>query len=71
MVYARVTRPKGGAVKKPMDDAMRLILVRRHHPEARLVLAFATDQVAEVVRSGRDGDLPHWQRLTLRWCPPQ
>jgi len=52
-VYARVTKPKGGAVKKPMDDAMKLILVRRHHPDARLVLAFATDEVADAFRSGR------------------
>lgn len=52
-VYARVTRPNGGAVKKPMDDAMRLILVGRHFPDARLVLAFATDQVADTFRTGR------------------
>jgi hypothetical protein len=51
-VYARVSLPKGGAVKKPMDDAMRLLLVQRHHPDAKLVLAFATDEVADCFRAG-------------------
>lgn len=51
-VYARVTKPKGGAIKKPMDDAMRLIFVKRHYQDARLVLAFATDEVADGFRSG-------------------
>ena len=36
-----------------MDDAMRLLLVQRHHPSARLVLAFATDEVADCFRTGR------------------
>ena len=52
-VYARVLPPKGGAIKKPMDDAMRLLLVQRHHPRTKLVLAFATDEVADYFRSGR------------------
>jgi hypothetical protein len=53
-VYARVSLPKGGAeVKKPMDDPMRLLLVQRHHPGAKLVLAFATDEVADSFRTGR------------------
>ncbi len=52
-VYARVTRPKGGAVKKPMDDAMRLLLVRRYAPETRLILAFASKEVADFFRLGR------------------
>jgi hypothetical protein len=60
-VYARVTPTKGGAVKKPMDDAMRLLLVREHHPDATLVLAFATDPVASVFRDGRG-----WRPAALR-----
>lgn len=60
-VYARVSPPKGGAVKKPMDDAMRLLLVQRHHPDVKLVLAFATDEVADSFRTGRG-----WRPAALR-----
>ena len=60
-VYARVSPPKGAAVKKPMDDAMRLLLVQRHHPDAKLVLAFATDEVADGFRAGRG-----WRAAALR-----
>ena len=60
-VYARVTPPKGGAVKKPMDDAMRLLLVRSHHPDSRLVLAFASAAVADHFRTGRG-----WRPAALR-----
>jgi len=60
-VYARVSMPKGGAVKKPMDDAMRLLLVQRHHPDVKLILAFATDEVADVFRAGGG-----WRPAALR-----
>lgn len=60
-VYARVSMPKGGAVKKPMDDAMRLLLVQRHHPDVKLVLAFATDEVADAFRTGGG-----WRAAALR-----
>lgn len=60
-VYARVSMPKGGAVKKPMDDAMRLLLVQRHHPDVNLILAFATDEVADAFRTGRG-----WRAAALR-----
>lgn len=60
-VYARVSPPKGGAVKKPMDDAMRLLLVQRYHPDAKLVLAFASHEVADCFRTGRG-----WRAAALR-----
>lgn len=49
-IYARVTRPKGAAYKKPMDDAMRLLLVRHRHPDARLLLGFCSPLVADAFR---------------------
>jgi hypothetical protein len=60
-VYARVALPKGGAVKKPMDDAMRLLLVQRHHPDVKLVLAFATGvPVAQTaIQDSRDREEVH------------
>ena len=60
-VYASFSLPKGGAVKKPMDDAMRLLLVQRQHPGVKLILAFATDEVGDAFRPGRG-----WRAAALR-----
>ena len=53
-IYARQNRLSGGQLKKPTDDAARLLIARKHkYPTAQLRLAYSTIVVEQIEKSWR------------------
>ena len=50
-IFARQGMLKGGQVKKVAQDALKLITLKRERPDAKLYLAFASDEAAAYVRN--------------------
>jgi hypothetical protein len=57
-VFAHIGRLRGGQRHKVSTDALKLLAIRKAHPEARLILAFADEEAAASV-SG-------WKAETLK-----
>ena len=49
-IYARQGALKAAQVKKVATDVLKLIVLKQHRPEARCVLAFASEEAAQTVR---------------------
>jgi len=51
-IFARQGELKGGQQKKVAIDTLKLITVRREHPDTRLVIAFADEEASRYATGG-------------------